>query len=302
MTAGVILVGIWGGLTGIPFILSHAGPKNDPVTMFLAGVVVHALYVGLPVGAPVGALIGLIAGAIRGSRSLTSTVRKTTIPVDDLSEHVIKNAFAPERSRSSSRWRGSRFLIVLAVPGALILVWSIYGWWERAKFDRFAAEVKRLGGYADNAEIEGWSIAVSAIDVDLSSTATDDADLRRLASNSMFHRIHSLSLAGTRVTDEGVAVLNEHPSFTHLDLSRTSITDRGLASISRCCPNTLNLSGTRVTDLTLRLIEQQCDRSPNRSIDLTDTQVTEEKVRDLGKSRWMMHLTYGSSKSPKSTR
>jgi hypothetical protein len=31
MTAGVIVVGLWGGLTGIPFILSHAGPKNEPV-------------------------------------------------------------------------------------------------------------------------------------------------------------------------------------------------------------------------------------------------------------------------------
>lgn len=97
-------------------------------------------------------------------------------------------------------------------------------------------------------------------------------------------------------------MLNEHPFFTHFDLSRTSITDRGLKSISQCCPNALNLSGTRVTDITVRLIEHQCGRSSNRSIDLTDTQVSEEKVRALGKSQWMMHITYGSSKSPKYTR
>src|SRR4051812_814242 len=83
MTAGVLLVGIGGALSTIPFILAQAGPKNDPITMFFAGFVMSALHVGLPVGAPVGALIGLVAGGIRGLRSGTSTVRKTTVPIDD---------------------------------------------------------------------------------------------------------------------------------------------------------------------------------------------------------------------------
>jgi hypothetical protein len=302
MTAGVIVVGVWGGLSGIPFILSHAGPKNDPVMMFLSGVVVYALYVGLPLGAPVGAFIGLILGAIRGSWSGSSTVRKTTVPVNDLAAQVIAEVFAGERSPSSRRSRWSGLVVALAIPGAVILVWSIYGWWERSRFDRFVAEVKRLGGHADNAEIEGWSIAVNSIDLDLSSTATNDADLERLARDPMFGRVYTLSLAGTRITDRGIVVLNQHPFFSHLDLSRTSVTDLGLASIAQCCPNSLNLSGTRVTDATVRLIEQQAERFPNRNIDLTDTQVTEERVRELGKSHWMMLVTYGSSKSPKSTR
>ena len=106
----------------------------------------------------------------------------------------------------------------------------------------------------------------------------------------------TLSLAGTRITDRGVAVLDAHPWLSYLDLSHTSVTDRGLASMSRCYPNTLKLSGTRVTDATLQLIEQQAERLPNRSIDLTDTQVTEERVRELGKSHWMMNIAYGSSK------
>ncbi len=162
--------------------------------------------------------------------------------------------------------------------------------------------MKRLGGRAEDAEFEGWSIAVNAIDLDLSSTATDDADLERLARDPMFDRLHFLSLAGTRITDRGIAMLNDHPFINTLDLSRTAVTDRGLASISRCCPNSLNLSGTRVTDATLALIERQAKTSPNRSIDLTDTQVTEKRVLDLAKSCWMIYISYGSSKSPSHTR
>jgi hypothetical protein len=302
MTAGVILVGVWGGLTSIPHIVGHSGPNNHPVTMFLAGVVVYALYIGLPAGGPMGAVVGLIAGAIWGSVSAVPTVRKVKAPADEFAAEVIAEAFALKSSPCPSLSRGSGLVIALAIPGAIILVWTMSGWWERAKFDRFAADVTRLGGLVENAEIESWSIAVNDIIVDLASTKTDDAELERLARDPMFNRVHSLSLAGTRITDRGVAVLNAHPFFAYLDLARTSLTDQGMASIAKCCPNTLNLSGTRVTDATIRLIEQQGEQFPTRSIDLTDTQVTEESVRQLGHDRPMMLIKYGPSTSPKSTR
>ena len=31
MAAGVILVGLWGAFAGIPYILNHPGPNNNPV-------------------------------------------------------------------------------------------------------------------------------------------------------------------------------------------------------------------------------------------------------------------------------
>ena len=303
MAAGVILVGLWGAFAGIPYILNHPGPNNNPVIMVLSGFVMYALYLGLPLGAPIGAIVGLVAGGIRGACTGTATSRKPAISFEDLDTGPeTTKAVESRRSPSSRRRRGSPLVIALAIPGAVILVWSIYGWWERSRFDRFAAEVKRLGGRAENAEIEGWSIAVSAIDLDLSLTATDDADLERLARDPIFDRLNSLSLAGTRITDKGVALLDEHPYLSDLNLSRTSVTDRGLASIPRCCPNSLNLSGTRVTDATIRVLEQQAKLSPNRNIDLTDTQVTEQSVKDLAKANWMMYITYGDSKSPKHSR
>jgi Leucine Rich repeat len=137
--------------------------------------------------------------------------------------------------------------------------------------------------------------------VDLASTRIGDADLERLARDPMFTRVTTLVLAGTQITDRGVAVLSARPFFVCLDLSRTSVTDQGLASISNCCSSTLNLSGTRVTDATFGVLEQQAERFPNRSIDLTDTQVTEARVKDFVSSHRMTVVRYGSSASPKST-
>jgi hypothetical protein len=269
--------------------------------MFLAGVVVHAAYIGLPFGAPVGAVIGLIAGAIRGSGSPTVAIRKATTPTDPLAAEVIAKVFTEESSPLPSHSLYTKCAIALAVPGAFLLMWLIHGWWERSRFNHFAEEVTRLGGRVENLEVESWSLAVNSILVDLSSTAAGDADLERLARDPMFARVQSLSLAGTRITDRGLAVLDERPYFSYLDLSRTSVTDQGLASMSRCCPHTLNLSGTRVTDVTLRLLAQQAERFPNRTIDLTDTQVTEQSARALGASHGMI-IRYGSSRSPRSTR
>jgi hypothetical protein len=299
--AGVLVVGLWGGLSGIPYILSHADQRNGPVTMFLSGVVVHAVYLGLAFGAPVGAWIGLIAGGLWGCRSHTATDRRATTSADPLAAEVIAKAFAAKSAPASRCTRSSGCVIALAIPGVVLLVWLIHGWWERTRFNRFEGEVTRLGGRVENLDVESWSLAVNAILVDLSSTGTGDADIERLAHDPIFARVDSLSLAGTRITDRGLAVLNERPYFSYLDLSRTSVTDRGLASMSRCCPRMLNLSGTRVTDATVRLFAQQAERFPDRTIDLTDTKVTEESARALATSH-DMRILYGSSGSPRSAK
>ena len=103
MTAGVMLIGIGGGLAGIPWILRHSGPNINPVTMFLAAFVMYALYVGLPVGAPIGAIIGLIAGAIWGLVPGASGTRKVTAPADDVAAEVIAKAFEFKQPASSTR-------------------------------------------------------------------------------------------------------------------------------------------------------------------------------------------------------
>lgn len=284
--AGPLIVGLVGTLASTPAIVT----QNDPISAFLAGLVMLTLFVGIPVGAPIGAVVGLIAGGIRGWRSGQGAGR-TTAQTGDL-------------VNSPTSWGGCALALVavLAVPGAILLVLLINGYRDSAQFARFSAEVERLGGRARDADFEGFSFTVESIEVDLSSTATDDDALARLVRDPMFERVHSLSLAGTRVTDRGLAALGERASLHHLDLSHTLITDRGLASMSRCCPSTLKLSGTPITDATLRLFEQQAERYPNRHIDLTDTRVTEERVREFGESHTMMTIDYGPSQTPKHTR
>jgi len=283
-----------GALASIPRI----GSQRDPVTQFLAGVVMFTLFMGIPVGAPIGAVIGLIVGGIRGWKSWTSAAR-TKVPMSGLesSPAAAKGAMTPRPQAIWPSW-GAILACVLAIPGAFVCIWLARGYYEGVPFRRFCTEVEKLGGHARDEDFEGFSFTVESIELDLSGTATDDDALERLTRDSVFQRVRSLSLAGTRITDRSLAVLDAGQGFHSLDLSHTSITDRGIRSISRFSPRMLKLSGTCVTDATLDLIEQQAKRAPDRIIDVTDTQVTYKRVRELGKAHPTIHITHESSQSP----
>lgn len=62
-----------------------------------------------------------------------------------------------------------------------------------------------------------------------------------------------LSLAGTGVTDAGLATVATLPNVVRLDLARTAVTDAGLAQLARLAQlESLNLYGTRVGDAGLQ--------------------------------------------------
>lgn len=301
-TAGPIFIGVLLGLITTLFSLCRDGLKYDPVAMLFVGSLGYGLYVGLPLGVPIGALIGLVAVGIRGMRSGNdSTPRKTKIPDDDFAAPPAKNVVSAGDPFASLSC-GLYLAVVLAIPALFLLGWTINAWLEKSRFDRFSAEVARSGGSAENGALEYVFFSVGGINVDLSSTATDDDDLERLTHDELFKEVASLSLAGTRITDRSVVMLVGFPGIGFLDLSRTSVTDRGLASMSRSRPYRLNLSGTNVTDTTLELMEQEAKRFTDSQIDLTDTKVTEERVRALGAAEPQWYITYGSAKSPQHTK
>ncbi len=276
--------------------------QRDPVTQFLAGVVMFTLFMGIQVGAPLGAVIGLIVGGIRGWKSWTSAAR-TKVPMSELetSPAAAKGAMTLRPPDIWPSW-GVILACGMAIPGAFVCISLAHGYYEGVPFRRFCAEVEKLGGHARDEDLEGFSFTVESLELDLSGTATDDDALERLTRYSVFQRVRSLSLAGTRITDRSLGALNACQGFHYLDLSHTSITDGGLRSISRFCPRMLKLSGTCVTDATLDLIEQQAKRAPDRIIDVTDTRVTRQRVRELGKAHPTIHITYESSQSPSHTR
>lgn len=81
----------------------------------------------------------------------------------------------------------------------------------------------------------------------LAGTNFGDADLARLTPLAL--NLRWLDLAGTRVTDAGLAVLASMTNLTRLHLERTGVTDAGLAHLAGLRDlEYLNLYGTAVTD------------------------------------------------------
>jgi hypothetical protein len=173
-----------------------------------------------------------------------------------------------------------------------------------AEYDRLVVEAGRLGVQVSVPPGDaGWDgIGLTTYYVaEAGNKDLDDAGLERLIRLPAFARVRGLSLAGTRVTDKGVGLLEGLPLLTRLDLSRTAVTDLCMAPILRSSLGGLNLSGTAATDQTVELLIEQPETIHLRMVDLTDTRVTEEKVRRLGRSKHQNNYLYGPSKTPKQT-
>lgn len=119
---------------------------------------------------------------------------------------------------------------------------------REAEFQRLYSEAVRLGGSANvppgDAGWDGLGIT-TYIHLDLSGTKAGDADLERLVHLPAFARVHSISLAGTRVTDAALDLLerqleSETPSdgigLSHVDLTDTSVTEAKVESLGKTRP------------------------------------------------------------------
>jgi mono/diheme cytochrome c family protein len=81
-----------------------------------------------------------------------------------------------------------------------------------------------------------------------------DAELANLAPLSA--QVYALNLAGTKVTDSGLAALAKLPNLRILHLEKTGVGDAGLAHVkSLATLEYLNLYGTQVTDAGLAQLE-----------------------------------------------
>ena len=84
--------------------------------------------------------------------------------------------------------------------------------------------------------------------------AFGDADLAALS--GVADNVRSLNLAGTAVTDAGMAVVATLPNLTELHLERTAVTDAGLRRLTPLANlEYLNLYGTAVTDAGLDVLK-----------------------------------------------
>jgi hypothetical protein len=168
----------------------------------------------------------------------------------------------------------------------------------------FGAELKRLGGSAGGDE-GGHDLVREAmtVGIDLRNTEVNDAKLAGIASMPAFRFVGQLNLAGTPITDEGVKLLQGHPSLVGLDLSRTAVTERSFEFLAAVpVLNSLSLSGPWVSDAGLETLAARRRPTPAVLPELPDTAVTEEGVGKLSAAFTQWIIIYGPSSNPKCVR
>jgi Leucine Rich repeat len=113
--------------------------------------------------------------------------------------------------------------------------------------------------------------------LDLFNTPTGDAALAALS--GQLPRLARLNLAGTLVTDGGLAHLRGLPALEFLHLGWTEVGDGGLADLA-ALPHlkTLVLHGTRVTDAGMASLARSASLE---ALDLQETAVSDAGVRAL---------------------
>lgn len=110
--------------------------------------------------------------------------------------------------------------------------------------------IKRLRDFGAVALPIAQDVPWIEVRLDLLGEQVTDEELKLLS--GLQPTLVSLNLAGTAITDEGVATLASYPALERLHLERTAVTDEGVASLASLERlRYLNLYGTAVTDRSL---------------------------------------------------
>ncbi|MCE9553484.1 MAG: hypothetical protein K8T91_08930 [Planctomycetes bacterium] len=102
--------------------------------------------------------------------------------------------------------------------------------------------------------------------------------------------VKAFIMAGTNLSDTGLAQVPKFAALHTLDASGTRVTDRGLRSLERAqVLQTLNLRNTAVTDGGVRSLMQI---RTLKSVELTGTKVTPQGIEELHKARPDIQIVY----------
>ncbi|MFI5455637.1 MAG: hypothetical protein ACHRXM_09315 [Isosphaerales bacterium] len=182
-------------------------------------------------------------------------------------------------------------LIVLAGLAAPIVSREVWLLREQSNIHHLHEEARRLGGDAEIPEggIDYWGWRIQLI-VDLSNSKVGDEELARLQRMPGFQHLSMLSLAGSRITDKSLKLLESYPGLISVNLSHTGVTDKGLESLAKLPSlSNINLSGTNVTDAGLDALIRS--RRYLVGVDLTKTKVTAEGLRRFSEAFPQVYIT-----------
>lgn len=125
---------------------------------------------------------------------------------------------------------------------------------EPAPLDTLTGEINRLA-QALNILIEPVAMEQPWIAIN-ASTAKPFGDEQLAQLNPLALNIQALNLAGTGVTDAGIAALANMPNLQRLRLERTKVTDAGMVHLGKLQQlDYLNLYGTDITEAGLKTLQ-----------------------------------------------
>lgn len=141
------------------------------------------------------------------------------------------------------------------------------------------------------------SIGTNVLSVGFGSNAHQVTDAQVALLAPVADQIYELNLAGTKVTDEGLAVLARMKNLHRLHLERTGVTDAGLANLTDL-PSLeyLNLYGTSVTDDGLQQLKAL---KSLKELFLWQSKVTDAGAQRLKQSLPALTFNLGWQEPPK---
>ena len=151
----------------------------------------------------------------------------------------------------------------------------------------------RPGGSVSPGGVLSFAPDAKPVELDLSSTRLSDAGLAHVENLAA---LRSLDLTATPVGDDGIAHLGKVAGLESLNLSGTNVTDRGIALLKgREALRTLDLSGTRVTGAGLASVA----KVPGlRTLRLQGTAVDDAGVAALAGMKGLETLALRDTKVP----
>ena len=133
------------------------------------------------------------------------------------------------------------------------------------------------------------------VDLNLNGDRVDDGFLAQL--EPLSQQVHTLNLARTKVSDDGLKAIENLKNLRRLHLENTKITDAGLTHLKTLTNlEYLNLYGTQVTDSVASELEGLKNL---RALYLWQTKVTPDGVEKLKKALPQCQVNIGWEEPPK---
>ena len=131
-----------------------------------------------------------------------------------------------------SRLQGNSLLVAAAVVvlGIAVLFLGLNVGVPAFRIHRATAAVRSVGGTLTQVPDNGWA-------VDLAGANLDDASLKSVVDRLRPLGVEDMSLARTKVTDEGVVCLKLLTRLKRLDLTGTQVTRSGKSTLNRTLPD-----------------------------------------------------------------